>query len=169
MISNFKTLKKNLKKDISMLPSVKVALLGDTATQFLTTAIKGVGIERGFNINLFEADYNQVERQLLDETSDLYDFNANYIIVFQSSHKLLSRYNRLPVEEQHLLADNRLSFIESIAKNTKSRIIYYNYPEIDDTVYGSYSNRGESSFTFQIRKLNFRLMELSIKYPNFFI
>lgn len=45
-LSNFKTLKNNLKKDISMLPSIKVALLGDTATQFLTTALKGVEIGR---------------------------------------------------------------------------------------------------------------------------
>src|SRR5690554_1422833 len=115
MISNFKTLKNNLKKDISMLPTKKVALLGDTATQFLAMAIKGVGVERGLNIEMFEADYSQVERQLLDTTSELYEFNADYIVVFQSSHNLLSKYNKLPIEQQCLLADNRLSFIESIA------------------------------------------------------
>ena len=55
MIS-YKDLKKNLKKDKSMLLTIKVALLGDTATQFLATAIKGYGIEYGFNIDLFEAE-----------------------------------------------------------------------------------------------------------------
>lgn len=72
----FKQLKRNLKRDISALPTIKVSLLGDSATQFLATAIKGMGIERGYNIDLFEAEYNQVERQVLDPTSDLYSHIA---------------------------------------------------------------------------------------------
>ena len=68
----FKELKRNLKKEVFNLPIVKVSLLGDSATQFLATSIKGMGIERGYNIDLFEAEYNQVERQVLDPTSDLY-------------------------------------------------------------------------------------------------
>lgn len=65
MIS-FKELKRNLKKDVSNLPTIKVSLLGDSATQFLATGIKGMGIERGYNTDLFEAEYNQVERQVFD-------------------------------------------------------------------------------------------------------
>ena len=42
------------------LPTIKVALLGDSATQLLGTAIRGMGVERGFCIDLWEADYNQV-------------------------------------------------------------------------------------------------------------
>ena len=169
MISNFKTLKNNLKKDISMLPSIKVALLGDTATQFLTTALKGVAVERGFNIEMFEADFNQVERQLLDATSELYEFDPDYIIVFQSTHKLLSTYNKIAADNRHLLADNRLDFVRNISENTSARVIYYKYPEIDDTVFGSYANRVEGSFTYQVRKLNFHLMDISINNSNLFI
>ena len=168
-LSNFKTLKNNLKKDISMLPSIKVALLGDTATQFLATALKGVAVERGFNIEMFEADFNQVERQLLEATSELYEFNPNYIIVFQSTHKLLTAYNKLNTDKQQLLADDRLDFVRTISENTSARVIYYNYPEIDDTVFGSYANSVERSFTYQIRKLNFQLMDISINNPNLFI
>ena len=36
-------IKKNLKKDFSNLKTIKVALLGDTATQFLTQALRGLG------------------------------------------------------------------------------------------------------------------------------
>ena len=168
-ISNFKTLKNNLKRDLSSLPQIKVALLGDTATQFLSTSIQGVAVERGFNIEMFEADFNQVERQLLDATSELYEFKPNYIIVFQSTHKLLSAYNKLTTDKQPLLADDRLDFVKSIIENTRARVIYYNYPEIDDTIFGSYANRVESSFTYQVRKLNFQLMNISINNPNLFI
>ena len=165
----FKELKRNLKKDVSALPSIKVSLLGDTATQFLATAIKGEGIERGYNIDLFEAEYNQVERQVLDPTSDLYAHDAKYTVVFQSTHKLLEQYSLKPASEWSTLADERISFIRTICENVGGKIIYYNYPEIEDTVFGSYANKVSSSFSYQLRKLNYELMNLAQEYTNLFI
>jgi FkbH-like protein len=169
IISSFNELKKNLKKDITSYPTIKVALLGDTATQFLAIAIQGTAIGRGYNIELFEAEYNQVERQFLDKTSDLYNFNADYVVVFQSTHKLLSRFNKLVVEAQNTIADERLEFIKMMCNSFQSRLIYFNYPEIEDNVFGSYANKLENSFTYQIRKLNYELMNLARQYPNLFI
>lgn len=165
----FKELKRNLKKDVSALPTIKVSLLGDTATQFLATAIKGEGIERGYNIDLFEAEYNQVERQVLDPTSDLYAHDAKYTVVFQSTHKLLEQYSLKPATEWSALADERINFIRTICENVGGKIIYYNYPEIEDTVFGSYANKVSSSFSYQLRKLNYELMNLAQEYPNLFI
>lgn len=165
----FKQLKRNLKKDVSALPTIKVSLLGDTATQFLATAIKGEGIERGYNIDLFEAEYNQVERQVLDPTSDLYAHDAKYTVVFQSTHKLLEQYSLKPASEWSALADERINFIRTICENVGGKIIYYNYPEIEDSVFGSYANKVSSSFSYQLRKLNYELMNLAQEYPNLFI
>lgn len=168
-MTDFKQLKRNLKRDFSGMPIIKVSLLGDSATQFLATAIKGMGIERGYNIDLFEAEYNQVERQVFDPTSELYKHNAKYTIVFQSTHKLLEKYAMMTTEEQLRLADERLDFIRTICSQVPGHIIYYNYPEIDDTVFGSYANKVQNSFTYQVRKLNYELMNLSQQYQNLFI
>jgi FkbH-like protein len=166
---DFKQIKKLLKQDNTNLPEVKVALLGDTATQFLATAIKGVGVERGYNINLFEAEYNQVERQVLDPTSDLHQFAAKYAIVFQSTHKLLETYSLKDASDWSKLCDERLNFIRTLCETTEGKIIYFNYPEIDDTVFGQYANRTELSFIWQIRQLNCELMRLTQEYPNLYI
>ena len=168
-IKTLKELKKNLKQDYKTLPTIKVALLGDNATQLLATAIKGTGIDKGFNIDLFEADYNQIERQILDPTSDLHSFNADYTIISQSTNKLLSLYNKKNTETQAHIADERLDFIEQICNSIQSKIIYFNYPEIEDNIFGSYSNKVNSSFTYQVRKINYELMNLSQKYLNFSI
>lgn len=171
-MNTFKELKRNLKKDLSTLPVLKVALLGDTATQFLTTSIRGVGVERNYNIEVFEAEYNQVERQFLDPTSDLYKFNADFIVIFQSTHKLGEHHSLLSTEQQVSLADDRIGFLTSVCENSAlagKKIIYFNYPEIEDTVFGSYANKVDSSFTFQVRKLNYELMRLSQQYQNLFI
>ena len=81
---DFKTLKRLVKKDISALPLLKVSLLGDSATQLLATAIRGVGVDRGFNVDLYESDFNQIEQQVMDPTSDFYQFDAEISIIFQS-------------------------------------------------------------------------------------
>lgn len=165
-------LKRNLKSDLTGLPVFKLAVVGDTATQLLCTAIRGMGVERGYNIDLFEAEYNQVERQFLDPTSEIYQFNADFIVIFQSTHKLGEHHSMLNSEKQATLADERISFLASVCENPAlagKKIIYFNYPEIEDAVFGSYANKVDSSFTFQVRKLNYELMRLSQQYQNLFI
>ena len=166
---DFKYLKRNLKKDVSILPVIKLSLLGDTATQFLAVAIRGEGVERGYNIDLFEADYNQVERQVLDPTSDLYTHDAKYTVIFQSTHKLLEQYSLMPASEWNKLAEERINFVRTICESMNGKIIYYNYPEIEDTVFGSYANKVEASFSYQLRKLNLEIMNLAQAYPNLYI
>ena len=170
--SDFKTLKRLLKSDLSALPVVKVSLLGDTATQFLATAIRGTGVERGYNIDLYEAEYDQVERQLLDPTSEFYEFNADFVVLFQSTHKLGECHAMLSSEQQTTLAEDRLNFVASVCSNPAlegKKIIYFNYPEIDDAVFGSYANHVPQSLTWQVRRLNCGLMDLTQQYPNLFI
>ena len=171
-MNTLQELKRSLKKDLSSLPIIKIALAGDTATQLLATAIRGTGAVRGYNIDLFETEYNQVEQQLLIPTSDLHQFDSDFIVIFQSTHKLGEHHSLLPAEKQMTLADDRLAFIASVCENpslASKKIIYFNYPEIGDTVFGSYANKVDSSFTFQVRKLNYELMKLSQQYPNLFI
>ena len=171
-MKEFNELKRMLKKMPEGLPECKVALVGDTATQFLATAIRGVGLERGYDIHLYEAEYNQVERQFLDPGSELYQFDADFIVVFQSTHKLGEKHSMLDTVQQESLADDRLAFIASICENpalANKKIIYFNYPEIEDTVFGSYANKVRSSLTYQVRKLNTALMDLSQQYANLFI
>ncbi|RZL45717.1 MAG: HAD-IIIC family phosphatase, partial [Pedobacter sp.] len=166
---DFRDLKKNSKKDYSSLPVIKVTLLGDSATQFLATAIKGMGYEKGYHIDLFEAEYNQIERQILDPTSDLHAFAADYTIIFQSTHKLLDKHSTITTSAQSQLAQDRLDFVNLTCNSISGRIIYFNYPEIEDTVFGSFANKVESSFTYQLRKLNYELMNLSQAQSNLFI
>ncbi len=171
MIS-YKELKKTLKQDSTSLPTVRVALVGDTSTQMLATAIKGMGIIRNLHTELFEAEFNQVGRQLLDPMSDLYQFDADFIVLFQSTHKLAELHAQVSPEEQTRIAEERLDFVALVCANPAlegKKIICLNYPEIDDTVFGSYANRVPQSLTWQVRHLNTGLMDLSQEYPNLFV
>lgn len=170
-MKSLRDLKKLAREELTV-PKVKVALLGDTATQLLVTAIKGEAVDRRLSLDIYEGEYNQVERQLMDPTSELYEYDAEITIIFQSTHKLGEYHSSLSIDRQERLADERLSFISSLCENpsfANKKIIYFNYPEIEDTVFGSYANKVVSSFSYQVRKLNYELMNLSRQYPNLFI
>jgi len=172
-MKDFSDLKKNLKKDFSTFKSIKVALLGDTATQFITKAIRGAGYEFGYDLELWEADFNQIERQVFDPASELHEFAPEVIILFRSSHKLLGKYNQFKTDHNSFAADevqNIQNLYDNLtAINPKAKIIYYNYTEIDDNVFGNYANKTTSSFLFQLRKLNVLLMELAAKTPGLYL
>ena len=172
-MKTFQQLKKNLKNDFSSLKPIKLAVLGDTATQFLTQSIRGLGFDKGFDLQIWEANFNQVEQQISDLESDLYDFEPEIVLIFQSSHKLLSKYNKLKPEAHSILATTELEAIElmvsTLSEQTKAKIIYYNYAEIDDAVFGNYALKTESSFLFQLRKLNYELMTFAAQNQNFYL
>lgn len=172
-MATFAELKKNLKKDYTGLTAVKVALLGDSATQLLSQALRGAAWAEGLDLQIWEADFNQVERQVFDEGSELYEYEPQIVIVFQSSHKLLGAYNKLKPEAYSSLASNRLELIGNIysqlSSKLKAKIIYFNYTEIDDAVFGNYAGKIESSFLFQLRKLNYELMQFAAPYADFFL
>ena len=172
-MKDFFQLKKNLKKDFSGLKTVRLAVLGDTATQFLAQTLRAVGFDRDLDLNIWDADFNQIERQVFDANSELYEFKPEIVIVFQSAHKLLARYNKRHTEHHGLLASDELESINKIyavlSENLSAKVIFYNYNEINDAVFGSFANKTESSFLFQLRKLNYELMVLVSKKTNFYL
>lgn len=172
-MQTFLQLKKNLKKDFINLKVIKIAILGDTATQFLTQSLRGMGYEKGFNLEIWEADFNQIERQIYDSTSELYDFKPEIVIIFEASHKLLSKYNKLKPDQHLSFADNHIQSVQNIYSNLTSnlsaKVIYYNYSEIDDAIFGNYANKIETSFLFQLRKMNYELMFLASRNPNLYL
>lgn len=173
MYKTFSELKKAEKKHLNSQKTIKVALLGDTATQFLHVALKGTAKTEGFNLEIFEADFGQISRQIMDPSSEYYAFEADYTVIFESTHKLLNQYYK-SYNSAKDLADNKIKYIKdlynTIQNRTKSKVIYCNFPIIDSKVFGNFSNKVESSFNFQLNKLNYLLsLEIAMNKNNFFI
>jgi FkbH-like protein len=169
----FSQLKKKLKNDFSHLEPIRIALLGDTATQLLAQAIRATGYDKSMDLRIWEAEFNQIERQVFDARSELYAFDPQVIILFHSTHTLLAQYDKLAPAEQNALAQQRLMLVDqlrgAIGKKTDAKIIYYSYPETDDAVFGQFGSKTEASFLFQLRKLNYQLMEYAATHPDFYL
>lgn len=170
---DFKALKKNLKRDFNGFKRIKIAVLGDSATQLLVQAVRGYGYEQKIEYECFEADYDQIERQILDPTSDLYKFNPEYVFVYQSTQKFINKLYSCSEQDKEVFSRKTINKTQELCDALNSRltckIVMSNLPEIDDNVYGNYFNKIKKSAGYQVREYNYMLMNICQEYNNLFI
>ena len=57
----------------------------------------------------------------------------------------------------------------ALDSHLNSPVIYCNFAEIDDGVYGNYANKTRVSFSYQVRRVNLGLMDLASTVQNLFV
>ena len=172
MIS-FNKLQKSARKTLDLGKQYTFSILGDSSTQFLSQAIKGYAYESNINLSIFEADYDQIDIQVMDNKSDFYKFNSQYTLLYISSEKLYNSFLKLSNYERSCFAENTLQYIISIHNRIKeycsTTILQFNFIEIQDNLFGNYSNSLNHTFIYQIRKLNYLFNEYVYETKNVFV
>lgn len=157
----FKELRKAAKKSEIDGRKVKLAILSNCSTQFLATSISGCAKLNGINIDVYDADYNQIDAQLLEPMSEVFLFQPDSIVLWLATDKLYEEFLDMPFNKRKDFAETYLSKIKGywalIERNSRARILQMNMTELNDKVLGEYSGKVELSFIYQIRKLNFLL------------
>ncbi|MCI9031498.1 MAG: HAD-IIIC family phosphatase [Clostridia bacterium] len=147
-----------------------VAVVGDSATQLLSDAIRGEAYLRGLTVSVYDADYDSVAQQLIDERSEVYKSKPAYIIIYLSVEKLYNLFSETLCEDRPSFANNIAGRIETywqkIGKFSSAEIIQYTYIEKNDGVFGSYALSVPESFLYQVKKLNLLLTDLAASYKN---
>lgn len=169
----FQQLKKLSKTDASALPQYSLAVLGDCATQHLATALRGYGVSVGIRLNVFDADYDQIDAQVMAPDSELYRFAPQGVLLQMCTEKLQEAFYDCPPEARASFAEETYARIRQIWSRIGSRIpatvLQCNFPLIDDGVFGQFGNKTEQSFLFQQRKLNYLLMQGCQEAKNTFL
>jgi len=159
----FTRLKNNLKKSADGLSTIRLAMLCNYSSQHLHLAIKGYGIDRKLNFEIFEAEYDQIEQQVFDENAELYHFAPEIIVISKSSYKLLDEFYATPLPQRKNFAEQSLLQLQALASTLQERssatIIFFNFQELNDGVFGNYAANVPVSFLFQVRTLNLLLMQ----------
>src|SRR5580658_2818987 len=124
---SYRDLMANLAKDFSSLRPCRLAILGDSATQFLAKAIKAHGFDEGMSCEVFDADFDQLDRQILDAGSELYHFRPEFIVLYLCAEKLWSRFAATPREQRGQFSGKILGEIQvwwkTIGQFSNARII----------------------------------------------
>lgn len=148
----------------------RLAILGNVSTQFLAVAIRGYAALENISLSVFDADFNQIEAQLLCSSSEVYSFCPDSILLWLATDKLYEEFLDLPLWKRSEFAVSVMSKITTywdlIAQHCKANILQMNFTEIDDRAFGNYSCKTNSSFVYQVRKLNFMLAEAMEAHNN---
>ena len=167
----FVKLKKNCKKDTVGMTPCRLSILGDCATQHLATAIKGYGVEENICFQIFDADYNQIDAQLMDENSEFYQFCPQFALLYMCSEKLYrsfcERESKAGFAEETF--DKIQYYWQLLGSRSNAAMIQFSFAEMDDGVFGNFACKTEDSFLYQVRKLNYLLMEGCRKYKNLYL
>lgn len=152
---------------------VRIALLGDTATQLMKTALAGCMYAGGMKADIYEAEYNQIVSEIIDDNSGFYSFKPDYAVVYMSAEKLYDEFRKTPLEARADFAASTAERIggmwEKINSTISCRIIQMNFLENDDRIFGDFGCKNPSSYIYQLRKLNFLIMEMAAGMKNVYI
>lgn len=172
-MKTFLELKKNCKRDMGQAPAIRLALLGNCATQLLATAVRGAGVEEGLNLQILDMDYNQILPQTMDPHSELYESKPAYVLLQICAEKLWEEFCGEPLEQRASFAQRRIEEIirywDDITRYSSARILQFDFVELNDQTFGSYGLKVHTSFISQIRRLNVLLMDEAEKRKNVFL
>ena len=133
----------------------KIAVAGDVATQFITTALKGALAVRKIAGEVFEAPYNQIQRQVTIEESELRQFKPQFVVLWESVEHWWS---------SGVSVKDRIARVRAICDSFSGTVLYVNAAPYFDGIYGSYPSK--DSFAVHTRKYNVCLDELAATIPN---
>lgn len=162
-MNDFNTLKKAARKSDPGLPVYKLAVIGNCATQHIATAIKGEAFLRGLSIDVFDADYDQIDAQTLDGGSELYSFAPNAVLLVMCTEKLYEGFCSTPAEKRPSFADDTIARIRMywtlISEKLQTSILQFSFAYLNDGSMGNYALREPCAFSYQLSRLNFLLSQ----------
>lgn len=174
-IFSFRELQKKAKNTTNNVTEIKVAVLGNHTTNFFVKALENQLKVIGFNPSMYESDYDQIDITLIDGESELYKFNPEIIVVFESVLKLKDKFYSVKDNESRSnfyntekdIIQNRVSNIR--ANGLDAKIVYFTYELIDDELYGNLFSKIPHSFYNNLWQLNNELIDFSRNEPDFYV
>jgi predicted enzyme involved in methoxymalonyl-ACP biosynthesis len=89
------------------LPVIRVAILGEHATQQWTKVFRAVLYELGIWAEIYEAEFDSLQQEILDPESGMHQFDPNYVWVCLCSQQYRRRFlNTAPVGRRTLEFDS---------------------------------------------------------------
>lgn len=160
LMPSFIELRKMSLKEIAGQEEYRLAVLGNVSTQHLSVAIQGYGIRENIRLNVYDADYDQIDLQLYDEESEVLRFQPDAFFLFIAAERLYEQFTGMDTGEDFAgeIFARICGWWERIREISGKIILQNTIMEMDDAVYGSFGSKLSKSFIFQLRKLNYQIM-----------
>ena len=121
----------------------RIAILGAHATQFLRKSLELQARLADIKLEVFEAEYNQIDREIIDQRSGLYKFEPDCVYISYSARKLRERFYGIAGEKKLTFfqdfAEELTSNLGILSSRIGAKILISNFEEINDNVFGNYA------------------------------
>ncbi|MDW3650644.1 MAG: HAD-IIIC family phosphatase [Bacteroidia bacterium] len=143
--------------------NMRIAILGYRSTQFLSKFLIQAGAIQGLDIEIYEADYIQVEMEVMNPASRLYTFKPDFIWIINSTYFLQKLFYKSAVKKDFgkAISQKYQGLAEQVRAHSSAQLIFNNFFEIPDSIYGHFSNKTSISFLNQLRRINVSFMDLA--------
>jgi FkbH-like protein len=151
-------------------PSLRAALLADTASQLLSGSLRGMMWHRGQRLELFEAEFEQIEMQVMDPTSALYRHKPETVLIYLSAERIACNYGTLTVAERARFAEDFIDRVQRLHQSLAARrlqSVFFNLADPGDGVFGHYGNKVGWSLRSQLKICNAELARLAQQLTDF--
>ena len=148
---------------------MKIAVLGSYSTQILTKSLKKINSK----LIIYEADYAQIDYEIINDDSQLYKFNPDFIIIHETSlsfKRSFTSENKLN-ENYYKKCTYRLENLLKKLNETLSKVKII-YPMLDinnDMIFGNYFFKVPESIDAQLHYYNHELTKLAVKISNLYL
>lgn len=152
--------------------SYRVALLADTSTQILAKALVGMGHFRGYEVELFEAEFDQIDLQVLNPGSELHAFAPETVLIYLAGERFADKFSAIPPEARHDAAEKFIDRVGRLSEALSAKgyqTICFNLADPGDGVFGNYASKVRGSLGYQLRTINYELMRMAEQRADFHV
>jgi FkbH-like protein len=140
---------------------VRLAVLGDCATQHLTAILPVLSARASIDVALFEAEYDSIELQAFDAASDLYAFMPDAIVLLNSTGKLRKKYYAFGADKADFAAHvvRKVTTVwDAIGRQTKATVVQSTFVLPIERLYGNFDNKVDGSLYACAQRINAELV-----------
>jgi FkbH-like protein len=147
---------------------IKVAILGDCATQHYSECLSAALKIRGYWPDIYQSEFNSFNQDLLDPSSEFHKHKADVVVLFNCVQALQERFHNLSdsLDFTESISTEYVSQWTSIRANSNALILQHNLCLPLDFTFGNFSARCDRSFLNSVARINTILAAESFKAEN---
>jgi FkbH-like protein len=138
---------------------LRIAVLADFATQHLTPILKALFARNSVRLEIYEADYDTIDTEILNPTSGLNQFTPKYVVILVATEKLKSRLYQ--ADDRLTLADQTVERFAglwaAVKRNINATVIQGNFVLPSERAFGNYEMKAAESIGSIVANINQRL------------
>ncbi len=174
LISNYINKHRGIIDDKS---SIRLAILRNFTVEPLVPVLEGEFLLEGFVPEIYVNNFDNINQDILNDNSDLYNFSPEIVIIIQwleiLAPELFQNYSMLDSERTNEIIERVICNIDNLINTYKSKskapLLINNFPITSFPTMSALDAQSSNSLTNIILKINSRLIDLVKKFSNVYI